>query len=53
MLGGAIGFFLSEDYIALIGAASTVVCLASTAFATFLFVRYANRYTNANSKSNA
>lgn len=49
MLGGAIGFFLSDQYVALVGIASSVVCLASVVFAVFLFVRYSDCYIDLHS----
>ena len=50
MLGGSIGFFLSEQYLAMLGTVTAVVALVSIAFAVYLFVRYSGRYTERNTQ---
>lgn len=53
MLGGTIGFFLGDEYVALIGLTSSVACVASIGMALYMFVRYANRYSAANAEFRA
>jgi len=48
ILGGAVGLFLTDDHVALVGTTTTIVCLASVAFAVYLFLRYSVRYTARN-----
>ncbi len=45
ILGGVIGVFLTDDHVALIGTATSIVSLVSCGFAAYLFVRYSSRYT--------
>ena len=46
ILGGTVGLFLTDEYVALIGTCTAIVALVSVAFATYLFVRYSIRYTS-------
>jgi len=45
MLGGTMGFFLTDEYVALVGIATSIIAFASIGFAVYLFVRYSGRYT--------
>lgn len=44
MLGGVVGFFLTDAHVPLVGLATSVVSLVSVGLAAYLFVRYSNRY---------
>ncbi len=48
MLGGAVGLFLTDDHVALVGTTTSVGCLTSVAFTVYLFLRYSARYTARN-----
>ena len=48
MLAGAIGIFLDDSHVALVGIASTIGCFLSIGFAVYLFLRYASRYSARN-----
>ena len=45
MLAGAIGIFLDDSHVALVGISSTIGCLLSLGFAVYLFLRYSTRYS--------
>lgn len=51
MLGGGVGFYLEDEHLALLGSATAISTLSSSAFAACLFMRYANRYMQGSVRS--
>ncbi|MEM6656274.1 MAG: SdpI family protein [Planctomycetota bacterium] len=47
ILGGGLGFFLGDEHVALVGAATSAVTLAAVGMAVCLFLRYARGYEQA------